>query len=189
MMDAPSTAIKNKSTKNNLTSSPVSSFLDRAYTELGAHSVVYVAFGTAFFPLPESIDHLNIILEEIVDHGYRLLFALSSLTAKVTGLSTQLVDKMTAAGQAMFPDWTNQTDVLEHPVSVKSAIGEFCIYRAFDKGYPLLHVSWWMELNRRVGGPRRTDDLLAVCSKRHHTALRAIILNVIHSRATSQQTQ
>ncbi|KAF8605588.1 UDP-Glycosyltransferase/glycogen phosphorylase, partial [Ceratobasidium sp. AG-I] len=84
--------------------------------ELGAHSVVYVAFGTVFFPMPDSIEHLNIILEEIIAHGYRMLFALSSATAKSTGLNTQFIDKVTAAGQAIFPDWANQADVLEHPV-------------------------------------------------------------------------
>ncbi|KAF8605608.1 UDP-Glycosyltransferase/glycogen phosphorylase [Ceratobasidium sp. AG-I] len=114
-VDPPSASTRNPSANVTTAASPVSQFLDRAYTELGAHSVVYIAFGTAFFPMPESIDHLNIILEEIVAHGYRLIFALSSAAAKGTGLNTQFIDKVTTAGQAIFPEWTNQAKVLEHP--------------------------------------------------------------------------
>jgi hypothetical protein len=93
-------------------------FLDCAYTDLGAHSVVYVAFGTAFFPMPQSIGHLTLILEEIIAHEYRVIFALSSAAAKSTGLNIQFIEKVTATGQVIFPDWTTQADVLEHPVSV-----------------------------------------------------------------------
>ncbi|KAF8605590.1 UDP-Glycosyltransferase/glycogen phosphorylase [Ceratobasidium sp. AG-I] len=114
-VDPPSTSNKGSSSSSSAASNLVSQFLDRAYTELGAHSVIYVAFGTVFFPMPDSIDHLNIILEEIVAHGYRLIFAQSSAASKSAGLNTQFIDKVTAAGTAMFPDWTNQADVLEHP--------------------------------------------------------------------------
>ncbi|KAF8605594.1 UDP-Glycosyltransferase/glycogen phosphorylase [Ceratobasidium sp. AG-I] len=115
MVDPPSDTTRNARSSTAPTTSLVSQFLDRAYTELGVHSVVYVAFGTAFFPLPESIDHLTIILEEIIAHGYRMIFALSSATALAAGLGTQFVDKVTAAGQAIFPEWTDQAGVLEHP--------------------------------------------------------------------------
>ncbi|KAF8605593.1 UDP-Glycosyltransferase/glycogen phosphorylase [Ceratobasidium sp. AG-I] len=110
-VDLPSPAVK----KTKSTDSPESQFLDRAYTELGAHSVVYIAFGTGCFPFPESIGHLSIILEEIVVHGYRVLFALLSATSKGAGLNTRLIDEATAAGQTMFTGWTDQAGVLEHP--------------------------------------------------------------------------
>ncbi|KAF8605586.1 UDP-Glycosyltransferase/glycogen phosphorylase [Ceratobasidium sp. AG-I] len=94
--------------------SEVLDFLDRAYTERGAHSVVYVAFGTVFFPLPESIEHLTIILDEILDQGFRLIFALSSAAAK-HGLGAEYLEKLVNGGQAIIPEWTNQPQVLEHP--------------------------------------------------------------------------
>ncbi|KAF8605579.1 UDP-Glycosyltransferase/glycogen phosphorylase, partial [Ceratobasidium sp. AG-I] len=95
--------------------STVLDFLDRAYTECGPHSVIYVAFGTAFFPLPESIGHLTIILDEILAKGFRLIFALSSAAAKTNGLSAEYLEKLVKGGQAIVPEWTNQTRVLEHP--------------------------------------------------------------------------
>ncbi|CEL58898.1 UDP-glycosyltransferase 74C1 OS=Arabidopsis thaliana GN=UGT74C1 PE=2 SV=1 [Rhizoctonia solani AG-1 IB] len=92
--------------------SPVTQFLDRAYNEKGAHSVVYVAFGTAFFPLPESMTHLMAAVDEIVNSGFRFVFALSSANAK---LDKSWMDAHIEAGNAVFPEWTNQTAVLEHP--------------------------------------------------------------------------
>ncbi|CAE6369388.1 unnamed protein product [Rhizoctonia solani] len=92
--------------------SPVTQFLDRAYTEKGAHSVVYVAFGTVFFPLPNSMSHLMAALDEIPKAGLRFIFALSSAHA---GVDQSWMDSHIKAGNAIFPEWTNQTAVLEHP--------------------------------------------------------------------------
>ncbi|CAE6532913.1 unnamed protein product [Rhizoctonia solani] len=92
--------------------SPVTKFLDRAYTEKGAHSVIYAAFGTAFFPLPESAPHLMAVLDEIPKAGFRFIFALSSAHAK---LDKSWMEEHIQAGNAIFPEWTNQTAVLEHP--------------------------------------------------------------------------
>ncbi|CAE6450216.1 unnamed protein product, partial [Rhizoctonia solani] len=57
--------------------SPITQFLDRAYTDNGAHSVIYVAFGTLYFPLPRSMSHLMAALDEIPKAGFRFIFALS----------------------------------------------------------------------------------------------------------------
>ncbi|KAG8793768.1 hypothetical protein FRC12_001696 [Ceratobasidium sp. 428] len=86
-------------------------FLDKAHAELGPHSLIYMSFGTLFFPLPQSTRHLEILIEEIVAQGFRLVFALSSEQATV---DNQFVEKMTKGGNAIFPKWTNQVKVLEH---------------------------------------------------------------------------
>ncbi|CUA71755.1 UDP-glucose flavonoid 3-O-glucosyltransferase 7 [Rhizoctonia solani] len=92
--------------------SPVTQFLDRAYTENGAHSVIYAAFGTAFFPLPESVSKLMVVLDEMPKAGFRFIFALSSPNAQI---DKSWMDAHVQAGNAIFPEWTNQTAVLEHP--------------------------------------------------------------------------
>ena len=120
-MDAP-TPKSNESPLSHIdlrSRSAVIDFLDRAYAECGPHSVIYVAFGTAFFPLPESIEHLTIIFDEILAKGFRLVFALSSAAAKTNGLSAEYLEKLVKGGQAIIPGWTNQTQVLEHPVSIR----------------------------------------------------------------------
>ncbi|KAF8750323.1 Glycosyltransferase family 1 protein [Rhizoctonia solani] len=76
--------------------SPVTQFLDRAYAENGAHSVIYISFGTLFFPLPSTVPHLMAALDEIPKAGFKIVFALSSEKCDI-------------------PEWANQTAVLEHP--------------------------------------------------------------------------
>ncbi|CAE6484746.1 unnamed protein product [Rhizoctonia solani] len=93
-------------------SSPVTQFLDRAYTEQGAHSVIYAAFGTVFFPPPSSMSLLMAALDEIPKAGFKFIFALSSDRAQ---LDQSWMDAHIQAGNAIFPEWTNQTAVLEHP--------------------------------------------------------------------------
>ncbi|CAE6435460.1 unnamed protein product [Rhizoctonia solani] len=93
-------------------SSPVTQFLDRAYLDNGAHSVIYVSFGTLFFPLPNSMSHLMAALDEIPKAGFRFIFALSSASAT---LDKSWMNAHIEAGNAIFPEWANQTAVLEHP--------------------------------------------------------------------------
>ncbi|CAE6336472.1 unnamed protein product [Rhizoctonia solani] len=92
--------------------SPVTQFLDRAYTDKGAHSVIYIAFGSAFFPPPASLSHLTAAIDEIPKAGLKFIFALSSPSAK---LDKSWMDTHIQAGNGIFPEWTNQTAVLEHP--------------------------------------------------------------------------
>ncbi|KAF8597305.1 UDP-Glycosyltransferase/glycogen phosphorylase, partial [Ceratobasidium sp. AG-I] len=95
--------------------SEVSQFLDHAYTECGPHSVIYIAFGTAFFPMRESIGHLLIIIDEIVAQGFRLVFARSSVAAQASGLSDEYIEGLVKGGKAIVPAWVDQIEVLEHP--------------------------------------------------------------------------
>ncbi|KAH7332789.1 hypothetical protein B0J17DRAFT_146256 [Rhizoctonia solani] len=92
--------------------SPVTQFLDRAYTEQGAHSVIYIAFGTFFFPPPSSMSLLMAAMDEIPKAGFKFIFARSSERAQ---LDQAWMDMHVQAGNAIFPEWTNQTAVLEHP--------------------------------------------------------------------------
>ncbi|QRW25636.1 glycosyltransferase family 1 protein [Rhizoctonia solani] len=92
--------------------SPVTQFLDRAYVENGAHSVIYISFGTVFFPLPSSMPHLMAALDEVAKAGFKFVFALSSKSAT---LDKSWMDAHIEAGNAVFPEWANQTAVLEHP--------------------------------------------------------------------------
>ncbi|CAE6494015.1 unnamed protein product [Rhizoctonia solani] len=91
--------------------STVTDFLDRAYTEKGAHSVIYIAFRTFFFPAPDSISHLTAILDEITNSGLRFILALSNMNAR---LDEPWMDAQVRVGNAIFPKWTNQTAVLDH---------------------------------------------------------------------------
>jgi hypothetical protein len=118
----PTTSVINESNPD-----PVISFLNSAYTDLGQHSVIYIAFGTTFFPLPQSIPHLMIIIDEVLAQGLRVVFALSSDSAKAGGFSADYISKITEGGNVIFPEWTKQLEVLEHPVSIIVCVSEFLI--------------------------------------------------------------
>ncbi|KAG8793767.1 hypothetical protein FRC12_001695 [Ceratobasidium sp. 428] len=96
------------------TADPVLAFMNRAYTELGAHSVVYIAFGHFFFPPAESIRHLKIVMEEILALGLRLVFSIKAEYTKTAGLE-EYFDSLVESGNAVFSEWTRQLEVLEHP--------------------------------------------------------------------------
>ncbi|KAG8701443.1 hypothetical protein FRC08_004077, partial [Ceratobasidium sp. 394] len=90
------------------TSDPVLSFMNRAYTDLGVHSVIYVAFGSTFFPAAESISHLKILVEEIAALGLRLVFSVKPERAKAAGLEDEYLEAIKKSGNAIFPEWTQQ---------------------------------------------------------------------------------
>lgn len=162
MVDPPNSLSQKLSLGGDVRESAVRDFLDRAYNERGAHSVIYISFGTIFFPKSDSIGHLNIILEEILSQGFRLIFTQSSAAAKSTGLNAAIFEKAVTSKQAIFPQWTNQAEVLEHPVSRKSLICWFMLTCFLLKGYTLFSITRWMELYYRVHCPGCTDDILAV---------------------------
>ncbi|CAE6376554.1 unnamed protein product [Rhizoctonia solani] len=90
----------------------VAKFLDQAYTEKGPHSVVYIAFGTLFFPPPSSMAYLIRILDEITHSGLRFVLALSNQSAK---LDESWMNVHVQSGNAIFPPWVTQTAILDHP--------------------------------------------------------------------------
>ncbi|KAG9078152.1 hypothetical protein FS749_009890 [Ceratobasidium sp. UAMH 11750] len=91
---------------------PVVSFLNRAYTSL-------------------SMGHLKIIIAEVLAQGFKVAFALSSDGAKAAGLDGDYVEILTRGGNAIFPEWVNQLEVLSHPAIL------------------LFLNSRWLELNNR----------------------------------------
>ncbi|KAG9122616.1 hypothetical protein FRC07_000939, partial [Ceratobasidium sp. 392] len=138
------------------TSDPVLSFMNGAYTELGAHSVVYIAFGSHFFPPAQSSSHMKILIEEIIARGLRLVLSVKPEHAKASGLGDGYIEEITKTGNAIFPEWTQQLQVLEHPAlhyfvthggwnSTTEAMGDqpanaMQLVRQYDSGFELMQV-------------------------------------------------
>ncbi|KAG8731414.1 hypothetical protein FRC10_001763 [Ceratobasidium sp. 414] len=122
------------------TSDPVLSFMNRAYTDLGPSSVIYIAFGTTFFPPPESSRHLRGLIEEILAQGLRIVFSVKPEHFKASGLDEEYIKKLTMGGRAMFPDWVKQLNVLEHPALhyFVSHGGWNSIAEAIVRGVPMI---------------------------------------------------
>ncbi|QRV81798.1 glycosyltransferase family 1 protein [Ceratobasidium sp. AG-Ba] len=97
------------------TSDPVLSFMNRAHDDLGPKSVVYIAFGSLWFPPPESALYLKTLIQEIIARGLRFVFSVKPEYASIAGMDAEYMDKLTKNGQGMFPSWVKQLEVLEHP--------------------------------------------------------------------------
>ncbi|QRV96218.1 glycosyltransferase family 1 protein [Ceratobasidium sp. AG-Ba] len=97
------------------TSDPVLSFMNRAHGDLGPESVVYIAFGSLWFPPPESALYLKTLIQEIIARGLRFVFSVKPEYASIAGMDEEYMDKLTKSGQGMFPSWVKQLEVLEHP--------------------------------------------------------------------------
>ncbi|KAF8605600.1 hypothetical protein BDV93DRAFT_521437, partial [Ceratobasidium sp. AG-I] len=139
--------------------SEISQFLDRAYTECGPHSVIYIAFGTAFFPMREYIGHFTIIIDEIIAQGFRLAFARSSAASQANGLSEEYIEGMVKGGRAIVPTWVDQIEVLEYPAVVRSVPMIFWLFGTDQPVNALLtaaHHGCGFELVRTRTGPAKS---------------------------------
>ncbi|QRV90436.1 hypothetical protein RhiJN_18454 [Ceratobasidium sp. AG-Ba] len=92
------------------TEDPVALFMNRSYTDLGQHSVVYLSFGSYCHPSPESISHLKILIEEILAHDFRLVFSIQKHNARNAGLEEDYIRQIVNTGRAIFPEWAKQLD-------------------------------------------------------------------------------
>ncbi|KIK61794.1 glycosyltransferase family 1 protein [Collybiopsis luxurians FD-317 M1] len=87
-------------------------FLDRVQEEFGEKSLVYISFGTLFFPInPERI---WAVFEELIDSKTPFLFAHSSQFAVVPD---DIKEKIAKSGLGMEMEWSPQEIILSHPAT------------------------------------------------------------------------
>uniref|UniRef100_A0A0W0EZ46 Glycosyltransferase family 1 protein n=1 Tax=Moniliophthora roreri TaxID=221103 RepID=A0A0W0EZ46_MONRR len=84
-------------------------FLDKMQTRFGARSVIYISFGTFFWP---DMACLSAILDELVDAQVPFL-----LTHPIVQLPEDLRDKILKSGIGMDVTWAPQQHVLAHPAT------------------------------------------------------------------------
>ncbi|KAJ7688158.1 hypothetical protein B0H17DRAFT_1203165 [Mycena rosella] len=121
------------------TNDAVRSFLDTIESQDGPKSVLYISFGSAFFPVatPELIEGLVTTLLAL-DPPFSFLFALAS---KKATLPKALVERTNASGRGLICEaWVEQRAVLQHP-----ALGWFLTHggwnsvsEALSLGIPLI---------------------------------------------------
>ncbi|KAJ7648514.1 hypothetical protein B0H17DRAFT_1148018 [Mycena rosella] len=117
----------------------VKSFLDTAVGQYGAKSVLYISFGSLFFPIatPELIEALVDTLVT-VEPPFPFVFALGG---KLASLPTELIQRVNTSGKGLICDfWVEQRAILQH-----SAVGWFLTHGGFNsiseslsQGIPLI---------------------------------------------------
>ena len=90
-------------------------FLDKALRNGGANSVIYIAFGSVYWP-PDVLQTES-LFEAILDCGLSVL-VIPSGSIMTDDCKAALAHAMEMLGdKAMSIDWIDQVAVLEHPVS------------------------------------------------------------------------
>ncbi|KAJ6569786.1 hypothetical protein DFH09DRAFT_429694 [Mycena vulgaris] len=121
------------------TNEVVSSFLENALGQYGPNSVLYISFGSFFFPVatPQLVEALvNTLLH--LEKPFPFVFALGS---KLSSLPKQLIETVNASGKGLVCDfWVEQRAILQH-----AAVGWFLTHGGFNsiseslsQGVPLI---------------------------------------------------
>ncbi|KAJ7328809.1 hypothetical protein DFH08DRAFT_709377 [Mycena albidolilacea] len=121
------------------TNTVVKSFLDNAVSQHGAKSVLYISFGSLFFPVatPELIEALVRTLLDL-PNPFPFIFALGG---KLASLPKELIERVNSSGKGLVCDfWVEQRAVLQH-----GAVGWFLTHGGFNsvaesltQGIPLI---------------------------------------------------
>ncbi|KAF8208975.1 hypothetical protein K438DRAFT_1960692 [Mycena galopus ATCC 62051] len=122
-----------------ITNMTVKTFLDNAVNQHGAKSVLYISFGSLFFPVatPELIEALvNTLL--LLPNPFPFIFALGG---KLASLPKEIIEKVNSGSRGLVCDfWVEQRAILQH-----GAVGWFLTHGGFNsiteslsQGIPLI---------------------------------------------------
>ncbi|KAG6812453.1 hypothetical protein H0H92_002821 [Tricholoma furcatifolium] len=90
----------------------VASYLDKILEQRGRTSVVYISFGTVYWPtVPEYLDE---IIEALLEKDFPFILTLSGPHAR---LEPDLKEKIEASGQNFICQWAPQEFILDHPLT------------------------------------------------------------------------
>ncbi|KAI0675345.1 UDP-Glycosyltransferase/glycogen phosphorylase [Trametes maxima] len=112
------------------TAQQIHDFLDRELQEKGEHSVLYISFGSMFFPLnPEVFEtFLGVVMEADIS------FIVSHPSPFAT-FSDELKKKVDSYGHGIFSSWSPQQTLLHHP-----ATGWFVSHAGFNSTIEAIHA-------------------------------------------------
>ncbi|KAJ7751878.1 hypothetical protein DFH07DRAFT_825755 [Mycena maculata] len=121
------------------TNAVVRTFLDNAVSQYGPRSVLYISFGSFFFPLatPQLIEALvNTLLD--LDNPFPFIFALGG---KMASLPREIIDRVNSSGRGLVCEsWVEQRAILQH-----AGVGWFLTHGGFNsiteslsQGIPLI---------------------------------------------------
>ncbi|KAJ7683434.1 hypothetical protein B0H17DRAFT_1137753 [Mycena rosella] len=122
-----------------LTQQVVKSFLEDSVTRYGSKSVLYISFGSIFFPVatPELVAALVDTLMAL-EESFPFIFALGS---EMASISKDVIERVNSSGKGLICDfWVEQRAILQH-----GAVGWFLthggynsISEALSQGIPLI---------------------------------------------------
>ncbi|KAJ7136275.1 hypothetical protein C8R46DRAFT_615007 [Mycena filopes] len=125
--------------ESTVSNKPLKAFLDGALRQYGAKSVLYISFGSFFFPTATA-KLIEVLLNTLLALNQPFPFVLG-LGAQMAALPQPLIQRVNATGKGLICDfWVEQRAVLQHP-----ALGWFLTHGGFNsmtealtQGVPLI---------------------------------------------------
>ncbi|KAF8903485.1 UDP-Glycosyltransferase/glycogen phosphorylase [Gymnopilus junonius] len=132
----------------------IEEFLDKAVTKHGQKSVLFISFGTFFYPAsPEYVEEL---FEALIEKNFPFIFCYASPFAK---LSDELINKATSSGLGLITKWAPQQYILSHPATgwFLSHCGHNGVMESLACGIPI--IAWPFEADQPGAAAHLTENL------------------------------
>ncbi|PPQ96417.1 hypothetical protein CVT26_005096 [Gymnopilus dilepis] len=135
-------------------SGETASFLDRILSSHGQKSLLYISFGTLFWPaIPEYMDEL---IDALIEKNVPFIVSVASPLAQISEESRR---KTEASGIGIFGKWTPQQFILSHPATgwFLSHCGHNSVMESLACGIPL--IAWPIETDQPGAAAHLTENL------------------------------
>ncbi|KDR73125.1 hypothetical protein GALMADRAFT_158264 [Galerina marginata CBS 339.88] len=132
----------------------VEAFLDKMLIQQGGNSVIFVSFGTVYWPtVPEYVDE---VVEALIETKFSFVFSFASPFAKV---SDDLNAKVKLSGLGIITPWAPQQFILNHPATgwFLTHCGHNGIMESLAVGVPL--IAWPFEADQPGAAAHLTENL------------------------------
>ncbi|KAI0675132.1 UDP-Glycosyltransferase/glycogen phosphorylase [Trametes maxima] len=107
------TQATSRETHNSPNGNEIMSFLDDKLASRGERSVIYVSFGSLFWP--QDPTKLSAVLDVIMKQN--IPFVMSHASASAGPLPAELLDRIAAYGDGIVSNWVPQQALLDHPAT------------------------------------------------------------------------
>ncbi|KAJ7678554.1 UDP-Glycosyltransferase/glycogen phosphorylase [Mycena rosella] len=134
-------------------------FLDRMLAEYGAHSVIFISFGTVFWPTAQ--EYVDELVEALLEKKAPFILSHASPFAKI---SEELAEKIQNSGIGMLTTWSPQQYILNHPATgwFLTHGGHGGIMEALSSGVPLQAqrlICWPFDADQPAAAKHLTQNL------------------------------
>ncbi|KDR73124.1 hypothetical protein GALMADRAFT_158263 [Galerina marginata CBS 339.88] len=132
----------------------VEAFLDKILVRCGRNSVVFISFGTIFWPtVPGYVDE---VIEALIERKFPFVFSFASPFAKI---SDELNEEVKLSGLGIIIPWAPQQFTLNHPATgwFLTHCGHNGIMESLAAGVPL--IAWPFEADQPGAAAHLTENL------------------------------
>ncbi|KAH9476096.1 Linamarin synthase 2 [Psilocybe cubensis] len=129
-------------------------FLDKVLKEHGENSVIFLSFGTVFWPTSQ--DYIEEAIEAFIEKNIPFLLCYAS---HIANLSEEIINKVQGSGIGLVSKWLPQQFILNHPATgwFISHCGHNSVMESLASGIPML--CWPFHADQPYGAAHISENL------------------------------